>query len=157
MGIYGFSYTFYKKAGECGWFLTEAVTRRCFVKKAILRNSAKSTGKHLCHSLFFNKVAGLSPGAYWKWKRIFKKLVKKEEQGNAKGVFSILPNIYDGASIRKLSMTKSRQKFLAKIFRHRCFTESQMRHGTLTTKWVFKRINVATHCLTFFCWNPDIS
>ena len=27
-------------------------------KKGVLRNSAKSTGKHLCQSLFFNKVAG---------------------------------------------------------------------------------------------------
>ena len=28
-------------------------------KKGVLRNFAKSTGKHLCQSLFFNKVAGL--------------------------------------------------------------------------------------------------
>ena len=28
-------------------------------KKADLRNFAKFTGKHLCQSLFFNKVAGL--------------------------------------------------------------------------------------------------
>ena len=26
---------------------------------SVLRNFAKSTGKHLCQSLFFNKVAGL--------------------------------------------------------------------------------------------------
>ena len=31
-----------------------------FCKKGVLRNFAKSTGKHLCQSLFFNKVA--SPG-----------------------------------------------------------------------------------------------
>ena len=31
-----------------------------FCKKGVLRNSAKFTGKHLCQSLFFNKVA--SPG-----------------------------------------------------------------------------------------------
>ena len=30
-----------------------------FCKKLILRNFAKFTGKHLCQSLFFNKVAGL--------------------------------------------------------------------------------------------------
>ena len=30
-----------------------------FCKKGVLRNFAKFTGKHLCHSLFFNKVAGL--------------------------------------------------------------------------------------------------
>ena len=28
-------------------------------KKGALRNFAKFTGKHLCQSLFFNKVAGL--------------------------------------------------------------------------------------------------
>ena len=29
-------------------------------KEGVLRNFAKFTGKHLCQSLFFNKVAGLS-------------------------------------------------------------------------------------------------
>ena len=33
--------------------------RRCSVKKGVLRNFAKFTGKHLCQRLFFNKVAGL--------------------------------------------------------------------------------------------------
>ena len=32
-----------------------------FCKKGILENFAKFTGKHLCQSLFFNKVAGLRP------------------------------------------------------------------------------------------------
>ena len=36
---------------------TEAVFRRCSVKKDVCRNSAKFTGKHLCRSLSFNKVA----------------------------------------------------------------------------------------------------
>ena len=35
--------------------------RRCSLKKAVLRNFAKFTGKHLCQSLFFNKVADLWP------------------------------------------------------------------------------------------------
>ena len=35
--------------------------RRCSVRKSILRNFAKFTGKHLCQSFFFNKVAGLRP------------------------------------------------------------------------------------------------
>ena len=30
-----------------------------FCKKGVLKNFAKFTGKHLCHSLFLNKVAGL--------------------------------------------------------------------------------------------------
>ena len=29
-----------------------------FHKEGVLRNFAKFTGKHLCQSLFFNKVAG---------------------------------------------------------------------------------------------------
>ena len=33
--------------------------RRCSVRKGVLRNFAKFTGKHLCQSLFFNKVADL--------------------------------------------------------------------------------------------------
>ena len=33
--------------------------QRCFVKKDVLINFAKFAGKHLCQSLFFNKVAGL--------------------------------------------------------------------------------------------------
>ena len=37
----------------------EAVTHRCSVKKSVLRNFAKFTGKHLRQSLFFNKVAGV--------------------------------------------------------------------------------------------------
>ena len=31
-----------------------------FCKKGVLRNFTKFTGKHLCQSLFFNKVAGLA-------------------------------------------------------------------------------------------------
>ena len=38
---------------------TEAVAQRCFIKKGVLRNLEKFTGKHLRQSLFFNKVAGL--------------------------------------------------------------------------------------------------
>ena len=30
-----------------------------FCKKGVLKNFAKFTGKHLCQSLFLNKVAGL--------------------------------------------------------------------------------------------------
>ena len=33
--------------------------RRCLVKISVLKNFTKFTGKHLCRSLFFNKVAGI--------------------------------------------------------------------------------------------------
>ena len=38
---------------------TEAVAQGFSVKKGVLRNFAKFTGKHLCRRLFLNKVAGL--------------------------------------------------------------------------------------------------
>ena len=44
------------------------------MKKGFLRNFTKCTGKHLCQSLFFNKVAGLGPVALLKkrlWHRRF--------------------------------------------------------------------------------------
>ena len=46
--------------------------RRCSLRKGVLRNFAKFTGKHLCQSLFFHKVAGLSPATLlnmWLWHR----------------------------------------------------------------------------------------
>ena len=45
-----------------------------FCKKGVLRNFAKFAGKHLCQSLFFNKVAGLRPATLFKkrlWRRCF--------------------------------------------------------------------------------------
>ena len=35
--------------------LADAVARRCSVKKVLLKNFGKFTGKHLCQSLFFNE------------------------------------------------------------------------------------------------------
>ena len=45
-----------------------------FSRNAVLRNSAKFTGTHLCQSLFFKKVAGLRPAILLKkrlWHRCF--------------------------------------------------------------------------------------
>ena len=53
---------------------SEAVARRCSVKKGVLSNFLNVTGKHLCQSLFFNKVAGLRPASLFKkrpWHRCF--------------------------------------------------------------------------------------
>ena len=48
--------------------------RRCSGRKGVLKNFAKFTGKHLCQSLFFNKVTGLRPATLLKkrlWHRRF--------------------------------------------------------------------------------------
>ena len=39
--------------------LVRSSHQRCSIKKCVLENFAKFTGKHLCQSLFFNKVACL--------------------------------------------------------------------------------------------------
>ena len=39
--------------------------QRCSFRKVVLRNFAKFTGKHLCQSFFFNKVAGLLEKKLW--------------------------------------------------------------------------------------------
>ena len=47
-----------------------SIFRNCrpevFCKKGVLSNFAKFTGKHLCYSLFFHKVAGLRPATLLK-------------------------------------------------------------------------------------------
>ena len=54
--------------------LAEAATRGAVCKKGILRNFAKFTGKHLCQSPLFNKVAGLRDAPLFKkrpWHKCF--------------------------------------------------------------------------------------
>ena len=45
--------------------LPQALTLRCSVKKVVLRNFAKLIRKHLCQSLFFNKVSTLLKKKLW--------------------------------------------------------------------------------------------
>ena len=50
------NFTKFSKLENC---LNRNSHQRCSMKKGVLRNFVKFTGKHLCQSLFFNKVAGL--------------------------------------------------------------------------------------------------
>ena len=54
---------------------TRSSHRRCSIRKGVLKNFAKFTGKHLCQSLFFNKVAGLR---LW-WLLLFGEMAKKRK------------------------------------------------------------------------------
>ena len=51
---------FFAVFSSCCFQSSEAVARRYSVRKSVLRNFAKFTGKHLYQSLFLNKVAGLA-------------------------------------------------------------------------------------------------
>ena len=47
---------------------------RCSIRKGVLWNFAKFSGKNLCQSLFFNKVTDLRPGTLFTmrlWRRCF--------------------------------------------------------------------------------------
>ena len=48
-----------KEAGIKSPISDRSSHHRCSVRKGVLGNFTKFTGKHLCQSLFFNKVAGL--------------------------------------------------------------------------------------------------
>ena len=62
------SFSTYAKLAEKLTSLTSSRSCRpeVFCKKDALRNFAKFTGKHLCKSLFFNKVADLRPATLLK-------------------------------------------------------------------------------------------
>ena len=56
------------------FYLFRSSHRRCSVRKRVLRNFAKFTGKGLCQSLFFNNTAVLKPATLLKkrlWHRCF--------------------------------------------------------------------------------------
>ena len=54
--------------------MIQAAKRKCSIKKGVLRNLSKFTGKQLCQSLFFDKAADLRPTTLLKkrlWHRCF--------------------------------------------------------------------------------------
>ena len=54
-------------------------SHRCSIKKVVLKNHAKSIGKHLCQSLAFNKVASVRPATLLKgrlWHSEFREIFK---------------------------------------------------------------------------------
>ena len=40
-------------------YITRSIHQKCSIKKGVIRNFVKFTGKHMCQSIFFNKVAAL--------------------------------------------------------------------------------------------------
>ena len=88
-----------------------------FCKKYFLRNFAEFTGKHLCQSLFFNKVSSLRSGTLikkrvWHWcfpvkfAKILRTLLWQNTSGrlllhmDSKGIFWQFPNQYISATLQ---------------------------------------------------------
>ena len=60
--IYQFIFLSLEQMGlSCTWLFIQNQPQEVFCKKGVLKNVAKCTGRHLCQSLFFNKVSGLRP------------------------------------------------------------------------------------------------
>ena len=83
--------------------------RRCSVRKGALRNFGKFTGKHLCQSLFFNKVAGLRSATLLKkrlWHRCFPvnfpKFLRRTFLQNTSGRLLLSINSYSCFSRRQI-------------------------------------------------------
>ena len=66
----------------CKKLLYRSSHRRSSVRKDVLRNFAKFTGKHMCQSLFFNKVAGQRPTRPT-WATMFKIQSQKKLTGQS--------------------------------------------------------------------------
>ena len=62
--MFSVSFSIYVNLLQIG--TSRSIRPEVFCKKGFLRNFAKFTGKHLCQSLFFNKVAGLRPATLLK-------------------------------------------------------------------------------------------
>ena len=71
----------------------------CSIKKGVLRNFAKFTGKHLRQSLFFNKITGLSLQLYLK--ESLAQVLSCEFCQIFKGTFFIV-HLWETASVRRL-------------------------------------------------------
>ena len=89
-----------------------------FCKKGVLRNFAKFTGKHLCQSLFFNKVAGLRAATLLKkrlWHRFFPVNFAKFLRA------PFLQNTYCGCFWRLTltGMTERRKSFVLKLYKYK--------------------------------------
>ena len=68
-GISGTAFHFFKIKLQLIYAISRSSHQRCPMRKDVLRNFAKFTRKHLCQSLFLNKVAGLNPVNFAKFLR----------------------------------------------------------------------------------------
>ena len=96
-----------------------------FWKKGVLRHFAKLTGKHLCQSHFFNKVAGLRPATLLK-KRLwdsgfpvnFAKFLRTPSLQNTFGRLLLDISLTKTLEINSLEHKYARRSYLKKKFRN---------------------------------------
>ena len=97
--------------------------RRCFVLKGVLRNFEKVTGKHLCQSLFYNKVAGWGLQLY-------------QKRDSATGVFSWILQVSKNTFFTEYLRMTASAYFQSKQ------EESQKLHSPPTKEKILKRKSI---------------
>ena len=111
--------------------------RRCSNKKICSRKLAKSTGKHLWHSLFFNKIPSPSPGTLLR-KRPWRKCFPFIEQFVRRSTFQQTEDILS-LFLWPICCQSVRKKFLQKyglFIQNKCrykissFNEKKNRHSS---------------------------
>ena len=92
-----------------------------FCKKDVLKNFAKSTGKRLCQSLFFNRVVGLRSATLLKkklWHRCFPvnfaKFLRTPFVQKTSGQLLIWTTASETSNTKYLELIKRRSKVLEK-------------------------------------------
>ena len=105
------------------------------MKKGVLKNFAKSTGKHLCQSLFFNKVTGLRSATLLKkrlWHRHFPvnfaKSLRTPFVKNTSGRLLLWTTTSETSNTKYLELMKRRSKVQGKNVRWTCFKFWPMKH-----------------------------
>ena len=97
------------------------------MKKGVLENFAKFLGKHLCQSLFFNKVAGLRPATLLKkrlWLRCFPvnfaKFSKQPFLQNTSGLLLVTSEIHMTVASGSFERKKQYRKKFSKKASRKC-------------------------------------
>ena len=113
--------------------------RRCSVRKGFLRNFAKFTGKHLCQSLFFNKVACLRPSTLALWQRLWHRCFPVN-----------FANLLRTPFLRKTS-----ERLLLNVTRFGHLLKKSLMENFVFLFSVFRRIDSMfscfARCLAYFC------
>ena len=120
------------------WRALKKSRREVFFKKGVLKNFTKFSGKYLCWSLFFNKVAGLS----FSWALAFNWNLLAIHRDNIRLVFSRFLNLRVYLGSRFLNLPVYLGIVKEKPTRKTCFSRKKKR--------LAPRIYQAKFCLSAF-------
>ena len=90
-----------------------SIRRGCSVRKGVIKNVAKFTKKHLCQSLFFNKVASLShcrPQVFLVYIKMTNSYYQKHKENLRKEARKRYQNLFKEEKERRQKMSQTNIK-----------------------------------------------